>query len=162
MECTESRDLLLHCEINSITITNLRGGAVTPGSTKLFVRCFVAAGSGNRIRIDTREAHVGATDPDSAHWAEPASLQCLGPSNVINAALQEGVGVVFELRRRKSGPILGRGSELMGRAELTWRDVAGDVEKRIGLCGPGGLGSARVWCVGAEDVFAVACDDDAC
>ncbi|KAG1366508.1 putative C2 calcium-dependent membrane targeting [Cocos nucifera] len=89
-----------------------------PGS--LFVRYYIFAGNGRRIRIDTRE--IKSTS--NPCWNELASVECWGALDTI-AELLEHQSIVFELRWRRTTPILGRftGSKLLGRGKLAWKDV---------------------------------------
>ena len=120
-------------------------------------------------------------------WHDVASLSCDGSPACVRQLVDQG-SVVFEVRRRRGrAALLGRvlGSELVGRAEVPWRD-AGDLgatlERRVELATPSsrrvpGKAAAPAsrrradssahqesgceWSVGDEDVFAaVACAVD--
>ena len=122
----------VHCELNIIRLTNL--DADLP-SGKLFIRYYVYAGRGRRIRIDTREI-LSTCD---AHWDEQSSLEC----EVASGSRKEAIcahNVVFELRWRRSKPFFfgtKAKSKLLGRGEVAWEDVSGlggvPVEKRVGF-----------------------------
>ncbi|CAN6168874.1 unnamed protein product [Urochloa humidicola] len=121
----------LQCEISSVSVTGLgcAGG-------DLFLRCHVPAGGGRAIQIDSR----GADQPDGGEmttppgaaaavsWCDVASLSCDGSPARVRELVDRGA-VVFEVRRRRGGtrrraPLLG--SELVGRAEVPWRDAYGE------------------------------------
>ncbi|KAF8679239.1 hypothetical protein HU200_046014 [Digitaria exilis] len=137
----------LQCDIISVSITGLGSGGASGG--ELFLRCHVPAGGGRSIRIDTRG---GAGQPSdggggtssggaAVSWRDVASLSCDGsPASVRELVDREAV--VFEVRRRRPAVLLGRvlGSELVGRAEVPWKDAAGGspVERRVELVGSTG------------------------
>ncbi|XP_038985602.1 uncharacterized protein LOC120111775 [Phoenix dactylifera] len=128
----ESHDSLhLQCKLSYIRLTNLGNVGLTKN---LFMRCYISAGSGRRIQIDTREI----PSRDDLTWDCIASVECQGPSSRMQE-LREQHSIVFELRRRKEMPVLGRlaRSELFGRAEIAWRDVWGStdmsVERQVSL-----------------------------
>ncbi|XP_072971226.1 uncharacterized protein [Typha angustifolia] len=88
----------------------------------LFIRYYIFAGDGRRIRIDTRE--ISSTS--NLNWSEFASFECRG-SLALLGELIEPQNLVFELRwRRRRAAILGRitRSKLLGRGEVAWKDVA--------------------------------------
>ncbi|KAF8668798.1 hypothetical protein HU200_051993 [Digitaria exilis] len=135
----------LQCEIISVSITGLGSGS----GGELFLRCHVPAGGGRSIRIDTRG---GAGQPSdggggtssggaAVSWRDVASLSCDGSPASVRGLVDRGT-VVFEVRRRRPAVLLGRvlGSELVGRAEVPWRDAAGGspVERRVELAGSTG------------------------
>jgi hypothetical protein len=117
---------------------------------ELFLRCHVPAGGGRAIQIDSR----GAEQPDGStaggagavSWRDVASLSCDGSPAYVRELVDRGT-VVFEVRRRRGGRrrravLLGKvlGSELVGRAEVPWRDAGGGngdvavaVERRVDL-----------------------------
>ncbi|PVH65287.1 hypothetical protein PAHAL_2G452700 [Panicum hallii] len=140
----------VQCEIRSVRVTGLGCGGGTGG--ELFLRCLVPAGGGRAIQIDTR----GADQPDGSgetttggavSWRDVASLSCDGSPACVRDLVDRGA-VVFEVRRwrggRRRAVLLGRvlGSELIGRAEVPWRDAGGSgdvavaVERRVELATP--------------------------
>uniref|UniRef100_A0ACD5YX28 Uncharacterized protein n=1 Tax=Avena sativa TaxID=4498 RepID=A0ACD5YX28_AVESA len=144
-----SGDVVCHlqCEISSVEVTGL---GCTGGARALFLRCHVPAGGGRTIQIDSQgaEAHVRGV----VSWRDVASLTCDGSAGCVRE-LADTRSVVFEVRRRRK-KIMGRavGSELVGRAEVAWRDVvaveAGDAaveERQVALAVParGGGWTAR-------------------
>ncbi|VAH27848.1 unnamed protein product [Triticum turgidum subsp. durum] len=128
----------LQCEISSVEVTGL--GCTGGGARALFLRCHVPAGGGRTIQIDSqsseaeRRAGDRATSTDVVSWRDVASLACDGSPACVRE-LADTRSVVFEVRRRQK-KIMGRAgsSELLGRAEVAWRDV-GDpaVERRAAL-----------------------------
>jgi hypothetical protein len=85
----------------------------------LFVRYYLSAGNNKRIRLDTREI----SSKSDLCWNESFSLDCFGSQDSMDSLNQQNV--VFELRRRNKVPVLGRvgGSQLLGRAEIPWKEV---------------------------------------
>ncbi|KAK3125746.1 hypothetical protein QOZ80_7BG0609250 [Eleusine coracana subsp. coracana] len=143
----------LQCEIASVTVTGLPtgcSGATNNNNGELFfLRCHVPAGGGQAIQIDSRPA--ATADGATVSWRDVASLSCDGSPACVRE-LVERRSVVFEVRRRRRGAALRRrimGSELMGRAEVAWRDhaavgVGGEaVERQVALAAPGGGGGGR-------------------
>ncbi|WOK96258.1 hypothetical protein Cni_G04965 [Canna indica] len=108
----------LRCEIKVDRLTNIN---ILSGS--LFVRYFVFAGEGRRIRIQTSEVLPG-TDPC---WNEVAAIDCQGGSDQLAVKeLLEPQTVAFELRwRRTRSSVFGKltRSKLLGRAEVSWKEV---------------------------------------
>ncbi|KAJ8480557.1 hypothetical protein OPV22_024284 [Ensete ventricosum] len=108
----------LRCEIKVDRLSNFY--LDLPGN--LSIRYFVVAGSGRRIRVDTRE--VPATS--NPRWAETATIECQGAADPVGELLQPHK-VVFELRWRRRGgaSFLGgfAGTKLLGRAEVAWKEV---------------------------------------
>lgn len=86
----------------------------------LFVRYYLSAGNNKRIRLNTREI---ASSSEMISWNESFSLDCFGTKDSMDNLKQENV--VFELRWRSKVPLLGRigGSQLLGRAEIPWKEV---------------------------------------
>lgn len=136
----------LQCEITSVSVTGLGCGGGSGG--ELFLRCHVPAGGGRAIQIDSR----GAEQPDGSgetttgaravSWRDVASLSCDGSPACVRELVDRGT-VVFEVRRRRGGRrravMLGKvlGSELVGRAEVPWKDAAAvAVERRVELAAP--------------------------
>ncbi|XP_068638375.1 uncharacterized protein [Aristolochia californica] len=114
MEATRNQLSSLNCELKIMRAKNL--DFIAPG--KLFVRYYLVAGNGQKIRLSSREIQ-SSCEP---HWNESISLECGGaPDTVAELRRQK---VVFELRWRTS-PLLGRivRSTLLGRAEVSWKDV---------------------------------------
>ncbi|XBI53595.1 uncharacterized protein [Aegilops tauschii subsp. strangulata] len=124
----------LQCEISSVEVTGL-------GCTgALFLRCHVPAGGGRTIQIDSQSAEAErragdrSTSTDVVSWRDVASLACDGSPACVRE-LADTRSVVFEVRRRQK-KIMGRAgsSELLGRAEVAWRDVGVPaVERRVAL-----------------------------
>lgn len=108
----------LKCELKVVRLANFDHDL--PGS--LYVRYYIFAGNGRRIRIDTR----GIQPTSNPCWNELASVECWGALDPI-VELLEHRGIVFELRWRRTVPVLGRlaGSKLLGRGKLAWKDVLG-------------------------------------
>ncbi|PRQ48769.1 putative C2 domain-containing protein [Rosa chinensis] len=81
----------------------------------LFVRYYLSAGDSKKIRLNTREI---STKSDHI-WDESISLECNGSDSFVRET------VVFELRWRNTVPVFGRigGSQLLGRAEVPWKEV---------------------------------------
>ena len=119
----------LHCEISSVEVTGL---SCPGGGALIFLRCHVPAGGGRTIQIDSRGADVdggGGARSIDASWRDVASLRCDGSPACVRE-LVDRRSVVFEVRRRRRrrrirdmvlGPAMA--SELVGRAEVAWRDV---------------------------------------
>ncbi|KAL6657565.1 hypothetical protein ACP70R_005345 [Stipagrostis hirtigluma subsp. patula] len=134
----------LQCEISSVSVTGLGCGG-----GELFLRCHVPAGGGRAIQIDSRatvEPPDGQAPPGVVSWRDVASLSCDGSPACVRE-LVDRRSVVFEVRRRPAGgrsrAVLRRvmGSELVGRAEVPWRDAGGGVaavERRVALAARGG------------------------
>lgn len=102
----------LTCELRVIQAKNIEFIKTTGN---LFVRYHFSAGGNKRIRLNTREI---STKSDHV-WNESISMECNG----TDSFLQETV--VFELRWRNTVPVFGRigGSQLLGRAEIPWKEV---------------------------------------
>ncbi|KAE7998092.1 hypothetical protein FH972_002670 [Carpinus fangiana] len=85
----------------------------------LFVRYYLSAGNNKRIRLNTREI----SSKSDLCWNESFSLDCFVSQDSMDSLKQENV--VFELRWRSKVPVLGRigGSQLLGRAEIPWKEV---------------------------------------
>lgn len=137
----------LRCEISTVSVTGL--GCC--GGGELFLRCHVPAGGGRAIQIDSRGA--GQTGGEALLWRDVASLSCDGSPACVRQLVDQG-SVVFEVRRRRGrAALLGRvrGSELVSRAEVPWRDAgdlglgaaAATLERRVELAAPA-IGSRRV------------------
>uniref|UniRef100_A0A0E0EEM6 Uncharacterized protein n=2 Tax=Oryza meridionalis TaxID=40149 RepID=A0A0E0EEM6_9ORYZ len=122
----------LHCEISSVKVTGL---SCPGGGALIFLRCHVPAGGGRTIQIDSRGADVdgggGGARSIDASWRDVASLRCDGSPACVREVLDRR-SVVFEVRRRRRrrrrrirdmvlGPAVA--SEMVGRAEVAWRDV---------------------------------------
>ncbi|OEL36547.1 hypothetical protein BAE44_0002434 [Dichanthelium oligosanthes] len=128
----------LQCEISSVSVTGFAcgGGSGGGGLVELFLRCHVPAGGGRAIQIDSR----GAEHPDGGEttaggavsWRDVASLNCDGSPARVRELVDRGT-VVFEVRRRRGGrrraALLGRvlagSDQLVGRAEVPWREAGG-------------------------------------
>lgn len=139
----------LQCEISAVIITGLGCGGDTGGG-EIFLRCHVPAGGGRTIQIDSRGAERPGGGETTAvlSWRDVASLSCNGSPACVREVVDQG-SVVFEVRRRRArGMLLGRvlGSELVGRAEVPWRDDAGGAvaaERRVELAPPARRRRAR-------------------
>ncbi|XP_050388176.1 uncharacterized protein LOC126805115 [Argentina anserina] len=102
----------LSCELRIIQAKNIE---FLKNTGNLFVRYYLSAGDSKRIRLNTREISA-----KSDHiWNESISLEC----NASDRFVQDTV--VFELRWRSTVPVFGRigGSQLLGRAEVPWKEV---------------------------------------
>ncbi|XP_058099950.1 uncharacterized protein LOC131244341 [Magnolia sinica] len=125
----------LTCELNIIRAKNVE--FISPGT--LFVRYYLVGKAGERIRLNSQEIS-STSDP---YWNNHISLECSGAADPIKELSQQTV--VFELRWRSTTPIIGRivGSKLLGRAEISWRDVLGStdmsMEKWATLSTPGNM-----------------------
>ncbi|XP_008790834.1 uncharacterized protein LOC103707903 [Phoenix dactylifera] len=108
----------LECELKVGRLANF--DLDLPGN--LFVRYYIFPGNGRRIRVDTQEIR----STGNPRWNELASFECWGASDPIGELL-EHQSIVFELRWRRTMPVLGRftGSKLLGRGKLAWKDVLG-------------------------------------
>ncbi|KAG9451560.1 hypothetical protein H6P81_011525 [Aristolochia fimbriata] len=105
----------LTCDLKIIRAKNL--DFIAPG--KLFVRYYLVAGNGEKVRLCSREI-LATCDP---RWNESFSLQCGGaPETVAELRRQK---VVFELRWRSTSILVGKimRSTLLGRGEVSWKDV---------------------------------------
>lgn len=123
----------VQCELAIIRATNLDLEHLPPG--KLFVRYYVHAGGGRRIRIriDTKEVS-SSSDP---YWDGQSSLECQVASEKVKDAMCEH-NVVFELRWRGDKAIFGSRarSKLLGRAEVAWNTLDSTdmlTERRVSL-----------------------------
>uniref|UniRef100_A0A0D9X1P3 Uncharacterized protein n=1 Tax=Leersia perrieri TaxID=77586 RepID=A0A0D9X1P3_9ORYZ len=143
--------------MKSCRVTGLCGG----GGGELFLRCHVPAGGGRTIQIDSHAVVVddgGSSSSIAATWHDVASLRCDGSPACVKE-LVDRRSVVFEVRRRRRprqrrrigiGVFLGSSSELVGRADVAWRDVAvgddGDavVERRVELAAAAAV-AAVMW-----------------
>ncbi|KAK3127749.1 hypothetical protein QOZ80_7AG0577930 [Eleusine coracana subsp. coracana] len=143
----------LRCEIASVSVTGLPagcGGATNNNGELFFLRCHVPAGGGRAIQIDSRAAAETDVAAGAVSWRDVASLSCDGSPACVRE-LVERRRVVFEVRRRRRGAALRQrimGSELVGRAEVAWRDhaagVGGEaVERQVALAAPGNGGGWR-------------------
>ncbi|CAN6567816.1 unnamed protein product [Malus baccata var. baccata] len=105
------------CELKVMQAKNIE--FKTTGN--LFVRYSLSAGNNRRIMLNTREISAKSNHV----WNESVSLECSGTEmrSMDNTLQQESV--VFELRWRSTVPVFGRigGSQLLGRAEVPWKDV---------------------------------------
>ncbi|XP_030973356.1 uncharacterized protein LOC115993558 [Quercus lobata] len=105
----------LSCELRIIQAKNVE--FKSKGS--FFVRYYLSAGNNKSIRLNTREI----SSKSDLSWNESFSLDCFGNQDSMDNLKQESV--VFELRWRKKVPVLGKigGSQLLGRAEIPWKQV---------------------------------------
>ncbi|KAJ4953846.1 hypothetical protein NE237_030678 [Protea cynaroides] len=106
----------LNCEVRIIEAKNLE----FKSKGKVFVRCYLCTGNDQKIRLNSREI------PSTSHpyWNDSASLECSTANSYCTDQLKQQ-RVVFELRWRNNSSMLGRigGSKLLGRAEVSWKDV---------------------------------------
>ena len=105
----------LSCELRIIQAKNVE--FKSKGS--FFVRYYLSAGNNKGIRLNTREI----SSKSDLSWNESFSLDCFGNQDSMDNLKQESV--VFELRWRNKVPVLGKigGSQLLGRAEIPWKQV---------------------------------------
>ncbi|CAL9128135.1 unnamed protein product [Musa acuminata var. zebrina] len=118
----------LRCEIRVGRLSNF--DLDLPGNP--FIRYYVFAGHGRRIRIDTKEV-IPTGNPC---WDELATIECQGSSDPVRELLEPHT-VVFELRRRSRRiPLLGRftGSKLLGMAEVAWKEVLASPDMSLKRC----------------------------
>ncbi|CAL9196997.1 unnamed protein product [Musa hybrid cultivar] len=125
-KCSETSHL--RCEIRVGRLSNF--DLDLPGNP--FIRYYVFAGHGRRIRIDTKEV----IPTGSPCWDELATIECQGASDPVRELLEPHT-VVFELRRRSRRiPLLGRftGSKLLGMAEVAWKEVLASPDMSLKRC----------------------------
>ncbi|KAF5747359.1 hypothetical protein HS088_TW05G00080 [Tripterygium wilfordii] len=106
----------LRCELKFVRARNLE----FKSNGTLFVRYYISAGNGQRIRMNSREISTKS----GLVWNESFSLECTGTQESIDHLRHETVA--FELRWRKNRvPVLGRigSSQVIARAEVPWKDV---------------------------------------
>ncbi|PSS36698.1 Rabphilin-1 like [Actinidia chinensis var. chinensis] len=122
----------LSCELTIIRAKNIE----TKSNKHLFVRCYLHAGNNTRVRLNTQEI----SSKSNLFWNQSFSLDCFGTQASMHKLLQGTV--VFELRQRTTGQILGkfRGSCLLGRAEIPWKSVFEEtgIEKWVVMGGKSG------------------------
>ncbi|XP_023766609.1 uncharacterized protein LOC128134183 [Lactuca sativa] len=104
----------LHCELK---IMNAKNVQVTNSNGYFFVRCYLSAGNNKRVRLDSQE--VSPNKEFSMN--ESFSLDCIGTKQSMDM-ISHGT-IVLELRWRSNTAAMFRGSQLVGRTELSWRDV---------------------------------------
>ncbi|KAJ0843415.1 putative C2 domain superfamily protein [Helianthus annuus] len=104
----------LHCELK---IMNARNILLANSSGYLFVRCYLSAGNKKRVRVDSREVSSNG----DLSWNESFSLDCQGTKQSMDM-ITHGT-IVLELRWRSNSIALFGRSQLVGRAEVSWRDV---------------------------------------
>ncbi|KAL6277175.1 hypothetical protein ACE6H2_020776 [Prunus campanulata] len=107
----------LSCELRIIQAKNIE--FKTTGN--LFVRYYISAGNKGRIRLNTREISAKSNHV----WNESISLECSGSETDAMDSCLKQESIVFELRWRSTVPVFGRigGSQLLGRAEVQWKEV---------------------------------------
>ncbi|CAD5177160.1 unnamed protein product [Musa acuminata subsp. malaccensis] len=119
--------LHLKCELTNIKLTKLNSPDFVGN---LFIRCYVNAGGGRRIMIDSCDVPPTG-DPT---WDRMASVECSGSSRHVRDLLERH-GIVFELRGRRSdrrqAAEAASCSELLGTAEVPWRDICGPTETSV-------------------------------
>ncbi|XP_068641166.1 uncharacterized protein [Aristolochia californica] len=105
----------LNCELKIMRAKNL--DFIAPG--KVFVRYYLVADSGEKIRFSSCEI-PSTCEPQ---WNESISFECRGAAETVAKLRRQKI--VLELRWRSSAPFVGRivSSTLLGRAEVSWRDV---------------------------------------
>ncbi|XP_057783819.1 uncharacterized protein LOC131001436 [Salvia miltiorrhiza] len=112
-----------NCEVRIIKGKNIE----TKPNGVVFVRCYLNAGNGSRVRLDSKEI---PSKSDSITWNQTFSLHCSGTQECF----QQGT-LVFELRRRSASaaPFISKiqGSRLIGRAEIRWEDVVGSTNMEV-------------------------------
>ncbi|KAL7599854.1 hypothetical protein Lser_V15G22402 [Lactuca serriola] len=109
-----------------VKIMSAKNIQVSNSKDYLFVRCYLSVGNNKRVRL---ESHAISPN-EKISWNESFSLDCIATQS-IDAIIQGTV--VFELRSRSSKtPLLHkfiggnanvRGSQLVGRGEVSWRSV---------------------------------------
>lgn len=109
----------LSCELRIIGAKNIDSQRYSSGD--FFVRCYLSAGNGQRVELNSREIPFSG----ELSWNESFSLDCLGSEENISLLKHAG-DVVFELRWRRRFPAgLGRlgccSSKLVGRAQVPWK-----------------------------------------
>ncbi|XP_074576278.1 uncharacterized protein LOC141832795 [Curcuma longa] len=98
-----------------------------PRDDLIFVRYYIFAGNGERIRVDTREVSPSVIPV----WDEVAAMECQGRVG----RLLEPHTAVFELRRRpRTRSLLSSGSKLLGRAEVAWKEVLASPNMSMRRC----------------------------
>ena len=105
----------LSCELRIIQAKNVE--SKSKGS--FFVRYYLSTGSNKTIQLNTREI----SSKSDLSWNESFALDCFGSQDSMDNLKQQTV--VFELRWRNKVPVLGNigGSQLLGRAEIPWKQV---------------------------------------
>ncbi|KAI7746501.1 hypothetical protein M8C21_026239 [Ambrosia artemisiifolia] len=100
-----------------LKIMNAKNIQLANSSGYLFVRCYLSAGNNKRVRVDSREVSSNG----DLSWNESFSLECKGANQSIDM-ITHGT-IVLELRWRSNSIALFRRSQLVGRAEVSWRDA---------------------------------------
>ena len=105
----------LSCELSIKKARNIEFNST--GS--LFVRCYMSAGSKNRVRFETKEV-----SSSNMAWNQSFSFDCFGTKESMSSMLFKG-NVIFELRQRSKISIFGRKrkSQLLAKAEVPWRTI---------------------------------------
>ncbi|XP_043719543.1 uncharacterized protein LOC122667347 [Telopea speciosissima] len=108
----------LNCELRIIEAKNLE--FISTG--KFFVRCYLNTRNNERIRLNSTREIPSTSQP---FWNESTSLECSSTANSYCIDELKQQSVVFELRWRNNSPMFGRfgGSKLLGKAEVSWKDV---------------------------------------
>ncbi|XP_076883369.1 uncharacterized protein LOC143532116 [Bidens hawaiensis] len=104
----------LQCELK---IMNARNIHLTNSSGYLFVRCYLSAGNNKRVRVDSHEV----SSKGDLSWNESFSLDCKGTKQSMDMVIHGTI--VLELRVRSNLIALFGRSQLVGRAEVSWRDA---------------------------------------
>ncbi|KAI3506464.1 hypothetical protein L1887_28823 [Cichorium endivia] len=109
-----------------VKIMSAKNIQVTNSKGYLFVRCYLSAGNNKRVRLESQKVSPN----ENICWRESFSLDCIARQSVD--AITHG-NVVFELRSRTSttpflkkfigGNANVRGSQLLGRGEVSWRSI---------------------------------------
>ncbi|CAH1427795.1 unnamed protein product [Lactuca virosa] len=104
----------LHFELK---IMNAKNDQVTNSNGYFFVRCYLSAGNNKRVRLDSQEVSPNK----EFSMSESFSLDCIGTKQSMDMIIHGTI--VLELRLRSFTAAMFRGSQLVGRTELSWRDV---------------------------------------
>ncbi|ESQ40967.1 hypothetical protein EUTSA_v10014734mg [Eutrema salsugineum] len=111
------------CSIKfEVKIVEARNVELKSSPSSLFVRFYLYAGSNRKIELNTAGI-CSRSDHEAMIWNQSFGLECQGNETAVEELKQESV--VFELRRRKTGSFLRKWSrsELVGRGEISWKDV---------------------------------------
>ncbi|KAJ9564779.1 hypothetical protein OSB04_000745 [Centaurea solstitialis] len=103
----------LHCELKIMNAKNIQA---TKSNGYLFVRCYLSAGNDKRVRLDSRQVSPNG----DCSWNESFSLDCIGTNQSMDMIIHGTI--ILELRWRSNTTLL-RGSQLLGKSEMSWRSV---------------------------------------
>ncbi|XP_042425840.1 uncharacterized protein LOC122013663 [Zingiber officinale] len=128
MEMDKSNGDLSHLKLE-IRVDRLSDFSLDlPCDNLIFIRYYIVAGNGERIRVDTREVSPSVIPV----WDEIAAMECRGRS--VGEVLEPHTAV-FELRRRpRAGSLISSGSKLLGRAEIAWKEVLASPKMSMRRC----------------------------